>query len=66
MGGGGSGGMPPPEIFFFLNKYALRCNLVHFERQSCHIVSSDREHFMCIDLVSFGCHFFVHIVTSIL
>ena len=26
-----------PEIF--LNEYALRCNLVHFETQSCHIVS---------------------------
>ena len=30
---GGSGGMPPPPQEIFLNEYALRCNLVHFETQ---------------------------------
>ena len=33
---GGSGGHAPPEIF--LNKYALRCNLVHFGTQFCEML----------------------------
>ena len=37
-------GHAPPERFS--NKYALRCNLVHFEAQSCHIVSLDREYLL--------------------
>ena len=28
------------------NEHALRCNLVHFETQSCHIVSLDREYLL--------------------
>ena len=30
----------------FLNEYVLRCNLVHFETQSCHILSLDREYLL--------------------
>ena len=32
----------PPEIFG--NRYALRCNLVHFETQLC----QDREYLLCV------------------
>ena len=42
--GGGVWGNAPPEIF--LNEYALRCNLVHFETQSCHIVPLEKEYLL--------------------
>ena len=41
---GGPGHAPPGN--FVENEYALRCNLVHFETQSCHIVSLDREYLL--------------------
>ena len=33
----------------FRNEYALTCNLVHFETQSCHIVSIAREYLLYMD-----------------
>ena len=36
------GGVPPE--FVKKDEYALRCILVHFEIQSCHIVSLQREY----------------------
>ena len=32
-GGGGGGGLGNPPLEIFLNEYAPRCNLVHFETQ---------------------------------
>ena len=44
---GSVGGMPSPRKFL-KNGYAPRCNLVHFERQSCPIVSLDREYLLYV------------------
>ena len=48
---GGSGSCPPPPPEMFWNKYALRCNLVHFEThfEKCFSV--------CTDLVASGWFF---------